>query len=128
MSPDDWKSKHPGMGSCFHQSLHRWALRRQEGDSWKLAIGVASNETDPTPHLHAWLQQGEVVMAASDGYTWNRLQFYRFVGIDRATVRLVNPRSIMRATKGVIDTATVDLLLNASGIKWRVVDGGVLPG
>lgn len=129
VSPDDWVSKTPGMGSCFHQALHRWALMRASGEVYKIAIGiVAATEKEPR-HLHAWLQRSddEFVVSAVTGERAPRSGFYRFVGIERSTVRLVNPRAIMRARDGVIDSETVTALLNESGIPWHTVNGGILP-
>lgn len=130
-SPDDWKAVTPGMGSCFHQALHRWALLRQQGEIYKVAIGVVmANERDPQRHLHAWLATGysKTVISAVSGECVLRATFYEFVGIERPTVRLVNPRSIMRARDGIIDRETIEALLNASGIRWMTgPGGGVIP-
>jgi hypothetical protein len=129
VTPDDWQAVTPGLGSCFHRALHRWALLRQEGRTAKVAIGVvAANELDDHRHLHAWLQDGDAVMSAVTGEMYDRATFYHRVGVERRTVALVNPRSIMRATKGIIDRETVRALLDASGIAWRTNEqGGVLP-
>jgi hypothetical protein len=129
VSPDDWVAKQPGMGSCFHRALHRWADQRTTGDIWKIAIGIVEGDEDGKPHrhLHAWLQRQRQVMSAVDGSLYFRETFYHRVGVDRRSVRLVNPRSIMRARDGVIDRDTVGALLDASGIKWTTVNGGVLP-
>jgi len=129
MNADDWVAASPGMGTCFHQSLHRWADLRQQGETFKVAIGiVAASAADPERHLHAWLQRGHVVIASSTGERVARSKFYSFVGIERATVVLVNPRSIMRARKGCIDGETVRMLLDESGIAWRKNErGGVIP-
>lgn len=129
MTPADWKSTHAGLGSCFHQALHRWADLRAEGEIYKVAIGiVAANGSEPR-HLHAWLQRPDdsFVISAVTGDRAPRAGFYRFLGIERDTIRLVNPRSIMRSRGGVIDGETVTALLNESGLPWHVVNGGVLP-
>lgn len=129
MSPDDWIAAQAGMGTCFHQALHRWAIARRHGSVWKIAIGIAASEADPLPHLHAWLEivGFDKVMASSTGTICNKGEFYDFVGIDKRSVRLVNPRRVMRAAKGAINKRTIEALLNESGIRWRSVDGGVLP-
>lgn len=129
MQPEEWVSATPGMGSCFHQALHRWALLRQQGESFKIALGIVrANERDPHRHIHAWLQRGNTVISAVTGDWVERFAFYDFVGIEPGTVHLVNPRSIMRERDGVIDRETVRALLDSSGLRWRVSDdGGILP-
>lgn len=128
IGPSDWRAAVPGMGSCFHQALHRWALLRQQGDIYKIAIGVvAANDLDPHRHLHAWLQRDDIVISAVSGDMQYREAFYHFVGVERGSVSFVNPRKIMRDRRGAIDRGTIVALLNAAGIPWRVVNGGVLP-
>lgn len=130
MRPEDWKSVTPGMGSCFHQSLHRWALLHRNMEyGWSIALGiVGANMYDPVRHLHAWLERDAVVMSAVTGESFERFDFYRQVGIEPNSVRRVNPRKLLRRAKWTISGDTVDALLKASGIPFKVSDqGGVLP-
>lgn len=129
MTPDDWQSVNAGQGSCFHQALHRWALLHQQGEhGFKVAVGVVGVSAFCLErHYHAWLERGPVVISAVSGASSERVAFYREVGVDPATVHLVNPRSVLRRSKWRIDRDTVHQLLEASGVKWREERGGVLP-
>lgn len=117
------------MGSCFHQALHRWALLHANGEhGFRIALGVVRpNLYDLKRHLHAWIERDGIVISAVTGESFEALTFYRTVGIEAFSIARVNPRSILRSARWVIDRDTVTALLNASGISWQVVNGGVLP-
>jgi hypothetical protein len=129
MSPDNWKSKTNGLGSCFHQALHRWALLHAHGEhGYRIAIGVVGKSAFCLErHLHAWLENGAEVVSAVSGKRFPRLLFYRRAGIEPDSVRLVKPRAIIRKHRGYIDSDTVISLLNAAQIPWREDRGGIIP-
>lgn len=129
-SPDDWVAVQPGMGSCFHRALHRWAELHVNDPShgFKIAIGiVAPCAMEPVRHLHAWLERGDAVLSAISGDAWHRNIFYHEVGVEPGSIKYVNPRRLMRAARFAIDKATVTALLDESGHRWRSENGGVIP-
>ena len=123
--PEAW-SANGGMGSCFHQALSRWAQFHQHGaKGWRIGIGVIpegidSHTGEQSRNVHAWLERGETVVSAISGDWWRREVFYKEVGIDPATVKLVNPRKIVR--KGIIDKHSVGHLLDLWGGRWKLND------
>ena len=124
--PNDW-TRGP-MGNCFHMSLSGWALLRDGGETgWKVALGIVCPKLNGDRHIHAWLQHGERVRFATDGTECDRAQYYEWMGVERASVRLVNPRKLLRSAKK-IDRDTIDALLKLSGLRWVATEqGGIVP-
>jgi hypothetical protein len=117
------------MGSCFHQALSRWALLRDEGETgWKIALAIVVPVLGRDRHLHAWLQHGERCLMVVDGTPMQRDAYYEFMGVERDTVRLVNPRHLLRNLRGSINRNTISDLLNLSGLPWTSNElGGIVP-
>lgn len=128
--PDLWQPPKPGLGTCFHQALNRWALLREsrspEGHGWRVAIGVVRGGIEGTDNVHAWLERGPQVISAATGAPYTRARFYQVCGIDPATVRLINPKNLLRRHKQ-IDRYVVHELLETWGGRYRVTEhGGVV--
>lgn len=120
-----WRGKVPGAGGCFHAALHAWLVHREQG--WRVAIGVArASYITPYRHLHAWLEREDMCMSVVTGDEQPLFKFYDFVDIERDSVRLVNPRRMLR--RHGISRECISALLNAWGEgKWCIVKGGVVP-
>ena len=107
-------------------ALSRWAqFRRSGAEGWRIGVGVVpegicSATGEQTRNVHAWLERGEEIVSAITGDRWTREVFYREVGIDAATVKLVNPRKIVRA--GQISKESVKHLLDLWGGRWKLND------
>lgn len=128
--PDEWRGGANGMSACFHQTLSRWAHLRAEGDTrWWVAVGVVNPTINGVPdrHLHAWLESGDECITAN-GFAMNRDRYHHFMDVERHTVRLLNPRGILRKLRNKIDRTTVDALLKLWGLPYTVNDqGGIIP-
>lgn len=116
-----------GQGNCFLRALEGWTRLRADKNGWRVAIGVAgANVINSKRHLHAWLEcEGERRCLSAVTLQWfEREAFYASLAIDQNTVRLINPRRIVR--RHGIDSEAVRALLDAWG-EWYVADGAVLP-
>ena len=122
--PDDWATA-AGLGTCFHQALSRWAHLRAAGDTrWWVAVAVVNTEDR---HIHAWLESGDDVVTR-DGHMMNRETYHEFLNVERDTLRLLNPRDILRKLRKTIDRDAVDALLVLWGLPYTVNEqGGVMP-
>jgi hypothetical protein len=127
--PDAWTAATPGMQSCFHQAFSRWALFSSHGEhGWRIAVGIVRGGMEGTDNVHAWLQDGARVVSAVTGEAFDRAGFYRAVGVDARTVRLINPRKILRRAKA-IDRDAVKALLDAWGGRYTTTPtGGIVAG
>jgi len=112
-----------GLGSCFHRALSAWAMLQRENSAhgWKIGVGVILNK-ERERCIHAWLERGGLVISAVSGDLYDRDWFYLRCEVERDTVRLVNPRKILRAHR--INRASVQWLLDAWGGHYRVEPGG----
>lgn len=120
-----WAAPSSELGSCFHQALTRWGHLHARGAShgWRIAVGIVRDGIQGTDNVHAWLEHDRSVISAVSGELHERDTFYRQVGIDKRTVRRVNPRSILRQAKA-IDRHAVKALLDEWGGRYRVLDTG----
>jgi len=135
--PADWKPPVDGMGTCFHRALTRWTHMQIEDSThgWRVAVGLVN---PPTPgskmeeavravggtisqgvrHVHCWMERGDEVISAVSGKFYERDFFYLIVNVERDSVRLVNPRKIIR--KHGITRDAVEALLEAWGGKYHL--------